>query len=187
MIADGCYTLVYKTGDYRTVRVKTYTAGPLEGKTVLKLKQGHHFFGCAFISDNKLNFWHKFKDANPPERIARITRAFDRIVTDPAAAGFAFAMKESRCCRCGRELSVPASIHNGRGPECAKKSWTRDDQVEAYNARATKQDTRRVPKHETEDFNERWARYKNEFAEQERRQEEMAFESDPDFQSGRRG
>lgn len=28
---------------------------------------------------------------------------------------------EGRCCRCGRTLTVPESIENGIGPECAKK------------------------------------------------------------------
>jgi hypothetical protein len=28
---------------------------------------------------------------------------------------------EGRCCRCGRELTVPESIASGIGPECAKK------------------------------------------------------------------
>ena len=26
-----------------------------------------------------------------------------------------------KCCRCGRTLTVPESIHNGVGPECARK------------------------------------------------------------------
>jgi hypothetical protein len=28
---------------------------------------------------------------------------------------------EGKCCRCGRKLTVPASIASGIGPECATK------------------------------------------------------------------
>lgn len=38
-----------------------------------------------------------------------------------AAARLAYAVASGRCARCGRVLTVEASIHNGLGPECLKR------------------------------------------------------------------
>jgi len=191
---DGRYTLIYPSGDYRTVRVKTVQKGELKGAQILSLKEGHHFHGCGFLRPNgHINFWGRFKSANPPERLGRIQRAVDRIVADPEAAGLAYALKENRCCRCGKELTVPASIHKGMGPECAKKNWTKDDQKAAYAWRKSQvmpvdaagnppsdADLRRMEA-ETKKHDDDWIQQKNLFAEEERKQEEKAFMSDPDF------
>ena len=78
-------------------------------------------------------FWKRFKAANPPERLERIKRAFDRAARDPQAAGLAFALREGACYRCGRTLTVPASVHRGLGPECARKGyWTKQDNQQVY-------------------------------------------------------
>ena len=63
---------------------------------------------------------------------------------------------EGRCGRCGRLLTVPESIETGFGPEC----------IHFVNAERI---LSRI-------------REKDEFSEEERRQEELAFLSDPDFQ-----
>lgn len=133
MIQDGRYTVVYPDGQYRTVRVKTVTNGPLAGKAILSLKDGNEYSACGFLTDNdKVQFWKRFRYSNPPERLPRIQKAIDRIAVDPDGAGMAFALKENCCFRCGRELTVPASIHRGLGPECAKKRVTKKDNQAAY-------------------------------------------------------
>jgi hypothetical protein len=38
----------------------------------------------------------------------------------PAEAALAYALESGRCSRCDRELTVPASLHRGMGPECVK-------------------------------------------------------------------
>lgn len=38
-----------------------------------------------------------------------------------AEAGFKYALESGNCYRCGRTLTVPASIHRGMGPVCAAK------------------------------------------------------------------
>jgi len=40
---------------------------------------------------------------------------------DKDIAGVAEFLPASACCRCGRKLTHPASIHQAVGPECAKK------------------------------------------------------------------
>ena len=136
-IQEGRYTLVYPNGEYRTLRVKVAKKGNLMGRVILALKVGKDFIGCGFLQPSgKVNFWNRFKSQNPPERLVRVQKAVDRVLVDPDAAGLAYAMKENCCFRCGRDLTVPASIHKGMGPECARKNWTRKDQQAAYQWRA---------------------------------------------------
>jgi hypothetical protein len=40
---------------------------------------------------------------------------------DLRAMGLAYSLQSSNCWRCGRTLTVPASIHSGLGPDCAEK------------------------------------------------------------------
>jgi len=184
MIGDGRYTLIYPSGEYRTVRVSTVKKGDLKGAQVLGIREkgnGLHFTGLGFLQrSGKMNFWKRTK-ANPefpPKRLELIQKAVDRIVADPEAAGLAYALKENRCFRCGKELTVPASIHKGMGPECAKKNWTRDDQKAAY---AWRQGQAKPTAAETKKHDDEWIQQKNLFAQEERKQEEKAFMSDPDF------
>jgi hypothetical protein len=172
-IQEGRYSLIYPSGDYRTLRFKTPTKGGLVGRMIISIKVGNDYEGCAFLLPNgKVAFWNRFRQANSQERLQRIERAVARILADPPAAGLAYAMKEGRCSRCGTELTVPASIHNGLGPDCAKKSgWRKADQVAAYRAAEAA----------AENFNDRWAAMKNKLAEHEREQEQRSFMSDPDF------
>src|SRR6516225_9516418 len=133
MTPDGRYTLVYQDGQYRTLRLKTLTEGALAGRTILSIKNGSDFEGAAFVKEGAVYFWKRFKAANTPERLERIKRAFDRVARDPQAAGLAFAMREGACYRCGRTLTVPASVHRGLGPECARKGhWTKQDNQQVY-------------------------------------------------------
>lgn len=66
---------------------------------------------------------------------------------------------EGRCGRCGRLLTVPESIERGIGPECAGVMGIADEpKGSAYD-----------------DFNDKWAQLKNEFAKREAKQEQLAF------------
>ena len=165
-IPSGRYTLIYPNAQYRTLRIKIVSKGNLEGRTILSLKNGIEYIGCGFLDrNNHINFWRRFREANPPERLQRIQLAIDRVAQDPMKAGMAFAMTEKCCSRCGRELSVPASLYRGLGPECAQKGhWVKADHQAVYDDLAMK----------------------NAFAAREREQEEMAFMSDPDFQQFQR-
>jgi hypothetical protein len=149
-IPDGRYTVVYPTGDYRTLRFKTPPAGKsLAGKQIISFKQGKDYVGFAFLFNGQPKFWNKFKAQNIPDRLQKIERAVQRVLADPEQAGLAFAMKENKCYRCGRDLTVPASLHRGMGPECAGKvgGWKKADQQAAYNERAAHpQPSRQVPK-----------------------------------------
>ena len=138
-IQDGHYTIVYANGDYRTLRfnkskkIKDEKGEPM---TVASFKQGREYAGFGFLlPDNKVRFWKKFRVAqgNVATRLQRIQRAVDIIVRDPQAAQMAFALHEKACAKCGRDLTVPASLHMGLGPECAGKDrWNKQDHSAAF-------------------------------------------------------
>ena len=137
LLQDGRYTLVYGNGEYRTLRVKTARKGGLAGKVILSYKNGSTYEGIAFLlPGNAVKFWSRFIYANThaPERLTRIEAAVRRIVENPTAAQMAYAMRENACARCGKALTVPASIHKGLGPECARKRVTRQDNEAVFEA-----------------------------------------------------
>ena len=153
MILDGRYTIVYASGEYRSLRVRTAQDGPLAGRHILSLpsnrdpsstdRAAYKWQGCGFLEEAasesgvRVRFWKKFREASGLERCRRIQSAVNRIAADPLKAGQAYAMKTNRCARCDRPLSVPASLAHGLGPECAGKAsgrWTKKDNAKVYEA-----------------------------------------------------
>lgn len=128
MIEEGHYTLVDADGDYRTYRIRTATKGALEGSTIISKGKGDKYQGFAFLrDDDSFSIWKRFRPA--PDLETDILTILD----NPQSARMTFAMYEGRCSRCGRKLTVPASIHHGLGPECAGKGhWTKQDQKKAF-------------------------------------------------------
>ncbi len=132
MIDDGKYSVLYSDGEYRTYRIKTHTRGMMEGKTIISRGTGEKWEGLAFLNDDdRVGFWKRIRMWDDFEQIDQDVAI---ILNDPAKAAQAFAMYEGRCSRCGRKLTVPASIHHGLGPECAGKGhWTKQDQKNVYS------------------------------------------------------
>lgn len=52
---------------------------------------------------------------------AKVARWFFTHLDDAVAMAKCEVWHEGRCCRCGRRLTVPASIEAGIGPECAQR------------------------------------------------------------------
>lgn len=128
MLQDGFYTIVYvKAQTHRTLKIETIKQGGLAGRTVISYLVGpdneSDYKGFGFIDPQTgvVTFWQKFRAQESAERLVRILAAVKTIVGNPTEAGINYALKSSKCCRCGRTLTVPASIHNGMGPECAKR------------------------------------------------------------------
>lgn len=125
MITDGTYTLVYKDGTHFTFAIETAKKGNLTGKRIVSILTGPDneadFTGIAFLSDSgHVNLWKRsLSDAKTVTRAGHLNTLFtmpDRL----ESAGLAYAMRSSRCRRCRRTLTVPASVHAGYGPECIK-------------------------------------------------------------------
>lgn len=120
-IPDGTYTVARPDG-HLTLQIKTAKEGPLAGKRIISYLSGPDnsldFTGCAFFTEKGACMWKRYRDGRLNIDVPAAIRL---IAGGPAEAGLLYAMRSSRCCRCGRKLTVPASIHNGMGPECAKR------------------------------------------------------------------
>lgn len=140
MLADSHYAIVYADGQYRILRVRTPKGERFGGKTIISMKEGTRFQGFGFLMpNNQVKFWRNFSNQNNDTRLARIKRAVEIVAADPQKAQMAFAMKEGKCARCARQLTVPASLHRGLGPECAGKGrWTQADNQLAFAAQKQK-------------------------------------------------
>jgi len=133
-VKDGFYTCVFKDGDYRTLKVETkpLDAITLPGKTIISYLHGpdnsRDYSGFGFINHDKegdevFYLWkkHKKEDGSPSESAKSLVRAVEILLKKPEKAGLEYATRSGNCYRCGRQLTVPASINAGLGPDCAKK------------------------------------------------------------------
>jgi hypothetical protein len=118
----GTYTVEFKDGSHVTLRVKKHWVEEeaKKGVKVVQYLSGQDnetsYTGFAFHQGGQLRVWRKFEG-----KLERQREAWLVVAGDPAAAGEAYALHSNNCFRCGRKLTVPASIHRGLGPECASK------------------------------------------------------------------
>lgn len=121
-VPAGTYTVAFDDGSHVTLRVKKHWVEE-EAKKGVKVVQylsgadnESSYTGFAFLNAGRLRVWRKFEG-----QLERQVLAFDVVAGNPAQAGEAYALHSNNCFRCGRKLTVPASIHRGLGPECAGK------------------------------------------------------------------
>jgi len=122
-LRDGTYTVVAADGSHITLRVKRVHWGDFPKGT----QQAQYLFGpdnevnyasFAFVFGDQVKVWRRF---NTPEMQSYI-QALNVLLSDedPGKFGYAYALESGNCWRCGRKLTVPASIHRGMGPKCAE-------------------------------------------------------------------
>ena len=130
-IKPGIYTIVYPGGVHRTIRVKLWDKATTPNSIRTPLIVGYlngpennnNYKYVGFLrDDNGINFWRSFRAEADDQRRARFEKAVRTVAENPSQAGLAYALASSCCYRCNRTLTVPTSIHNGLGPECAKKA-----------------------------------------------------------------
>jgi len=117
----GIFTAVLGDGSHVTLRVTDRT-GRLqveEGTRIVQYLSGpaneSDYTGFAFLSPaGEARLWRRFADS------ARLLEALRVVLGDPQAGAEAYALESGHCARCGRLLTVPASLHRGLGPECAR-------------------------------------------------------------------
>lgn len=124
-VDDGYYTVVFSDAedDRITLRVRPHweEEAVKRGEKVVDYLMGQDnerdYKGFAFLTPHGKRMWNVWKRFASNERLAR---ALEVLHKDPEEAGMAYALRSGNCYRCGRTLTVPASIHRGLGPVCAK-------------------------------------------------------------------
>lgn len=126
--AAATYTVV--TGsEYWTIRLEEPWAearvepGTLTVSYLCGSDNETDFRGFGFVSPTKgFTPWRKYAD---PEVLSAYKAAVSFLLAADAAGHAAgretYALRSGRCARCGRTLTVPASLHAGMGPDCAAK------------------------------------------------------------------
>ena len=156
---NGTFTVKStKTGEHRTFRVRTQ---PLDsnycpGKRVLSLLTGsdneNSYTGFAFVDDFGIHVWGKKKT----EQYLALATMLEHLQKHEDA-GRVTVLAETTCRKCNRKLTTPESILSGIGPTCGgRDTETTHDRIPSDPRRAA-------------------------FAKKETRQEQLAFESDPDY------
>jgi hypothetical protein len=123
------YTVAWEDGTWTTIKITdTNTWQGFEGTGMLCAKylagsdNETSFTGFAFIKPNgDIVVWKKFRESDASGK-SRIIDAL-RVVCETEDRGELtqlYAEKSGRCSKCGRKLTVPASLHRGMGPICAK-------------------------------------------------------------------
>ena len=124
-IVPGTFTIINPSGSYRTIKIrKNENAEFFEGKgwLVYYLRGPDNesdFESCGIVLDSpfKIVIWKKFSSVVSTEFRLSISTA----INDLRSAGELFALRSSKCWRCGHKLTVPVSIYRGLGPDCASK------------------------------------------------------------------
>lgn len=119
----GRYTIVFADGTYKTLRVTVQDAFDnfMPGRTILSYLAGsdndRDYTSYAHLDEHGApRIWKKHQGTRS------LLEATKVLLGDPQAAAQAYAEHSHNCSRCGRTLTVPASLHAGLGPECARKA-----------------------------------------------------------------
>jgi hypothetical protein len=121
----GRYTVEFEGGTYETIRLKLGKSGHFSGKLVAEYLSGPDndadYIGFGHVDENgSFRVWSRFVNLRGSDK----ELAVKAVIGDPegrADAAEAYARRSGNCSRCGRTLTVPASLNRGYGPECAKK------------------------------------------------------------------
>lgn len=121
---DGRYTVVMPEGR-RTIWFYSPRMGNFAGERIVRFLSGadndSDYTAIGKVVEGGVQLWKK--SSNSPEGL--VVRAIGYLLNSTkeqwAEAGHTYALESSNCYRCGRTLTVPASIHRGLGPDCAEK------------------------------------------------------------------
>lgn len=134
MLPFGTYTVAFAEGERVTVRIKKLSpdeladdfysknnvqAGSLKIQVLTGPDNTSSYTTIGLQKHNGIRWMYK-----KAQGFQTALKALDAL-TDPEtakAAGFEYAVKSSKCFRCNKKLTVPASIHMGMGPDCASKA-----------------------------------------------------------------
>lgn len=122
-VVDGRYTVVFEDDTYKTVRVSTQDKDSdfMPGRVLLSYLSGpdndHDYTRFGHVDESgSVRIWKKHQG------VAVLSEAVKVLLDSPDKASTAYAQESKKCSMCGRNLTVPASLNAGRGPDCAKKA-----------------------------------------------------------------
>lgn len=122
---NATFTVVLdETGAYRTLKLTDCPdhMGKPSGTQIASFLSGadneSNYTGFAFVFGSRFAVWSKFKADSKLALALKKLLAADRDAQ--IEFGHAYAIESGNCSRCGRKLTVPASIHRGLGPKCAE-------------------------------------------------------------------
>lgn len=121
-IANGYYTITLPDGGaHVTIRISDdFRAGSVAkiAGYLAGADNEHDYINFAFIDGGQVRPWSRFRNGYVRQANAAAVVAGS---ADRADLALAFAQASGRCARCGRTLTVPASLHAGYGPDCYAK------------------------------------------------------------------
>lgn len=124
-VPDGRYTIQFADGTYKTLKVAVQPddADFMPGRQVISYLSGSNNDSdytrfAHFLENGTVVVWQKHQATES------LREALKVLIASPQAAALAYAEESGCCARCGRTLTVPASLHAGYGPDCITKvSW----------------------------------------------------------------
>lgn len=123
-VPTGIFTVVLDANTRRTIKFADPGTGKYAGKICVYLLTGpenttnYDRIGVQTDEGDGVKLWRTSTEVRDAVRV--LVGADGATL---AASGERYALAAERCCRCGRVLTVPASIHRGLGPECATKGF----------------------------------------------------------------
>lgn len=121
----GIFTVEFADSAYQTIRVKRCGEGSrLAGKTIAEFMSGpdneRSYTGFAFVNDDgTVNVWRRFGGIEHMPKVNALATVLAGDTETTLQAREAYATRSGNCSRCGRTLTVPASLKRGLGPDCA--------------------------------------------------------------------
>ena len=130
LAGDATFTVETPAGDHRTYRVQHQERSDRWAACwFVKLLTGpdntsdYSYLGKLDEFTGQMRLTAKSKLGADAFAVKLLNRVLARIWADDHDAYQRHGFKvhhEGKCCRCGRRLTVPASVETGIGPECAK-------------------------------------------------------------------
>lgn len=121
----GIYTVTDGSNGWVTLKVSkcAFAEGQIQVSVLSGSDNEVNYDGFGFITTQGLKVW---RSANPSPKVVAATQFLFTGDLDEARKEFlniaeALALTSGKCAACSRTLTVPASLHRGLGPECAKK------------------------------------------------------------------
>lgn len=121
VVFDGTYTVLVPVSetDHRTFKLRTQDMDEefMPGKQIVSVLRGRDndsdYQRIGHVDETgQVRVWRKHQDTDYAKDLLEAWNFFN----SPSEV-----LKSVACYRCGRTLTVPASVYNGLGPECAKK------------------------------------------------------------------